>query len=201
MRLAHGRALRSRGGHRSGRERGAVLVEFAMVAMILVTVLAGTFDLGMAWRSGLGVTEAARAGARVGSGQGKALTADRSLLLSAQAAMASSDLLPDVTRVVVYRSATADGVMPSGCKTTATNSNCNVFTGTQFRNIIATSALTSTGCLTGSQSQNWCPTQRVTTQLTAQYIGVWIQIRYDYDFRLLGTSRLIERSAVMRLEP
>ena len=59
-----------------GRERGAMLVEFAFVAMFLVVLVAGTFDYGFAWRSGLAVNEGARAGARVGSGQSLSRGAD-----------------------------------------------------------------------------------------------------------------------------
>ncbi len=183
------------------RERGAVLVEFAMVALIMVTMLAGTFDFGMAWRASLGVTEAARAGARVGSSLSNDISADQSLMTSAQSAMASAGLLEKVTRVVIYKSDQPNGKIPVGCKTNTLSNLCNVFTGTQFRNLGTTPAINAKGCLTGSQSQKWCPTDRVKTQISAEYIGVWVEIEYQYEFRLLGTSRKIERYAVMRLEP
>ena len=65
--------LRGRGGW---RERGAALIEFAFVCMLLVTLVAGAWDYGRGWRAGLSATEAARTGARVGSGQGKFIQAD-----------------------------------------------------------------------------------------------------------------------------
>lgn len=198
--------LHHRRGDRAGapgtaRERGAVLVEFVMVALILVTLLAGTFDLGLAWRAGLGVTEGARAGARVGSSMGNDINADKSLLTSTQSALASAGLLPKVTRVVVFKADTANGAVPATCKVANTSGACNIFTGNQFRNMGASPAIGATGCLTASQRQGWCPTTRERVQLRAEYIGVWVQIRYDYQFRLLGTSRTIERTSVMRLEP
>src|SRR5688572_25201671 len=47
-------------------ERGAELIEMAMVTPILLLILAGIFDFGMMFRSWEIVTNAAREGARVG---------------------------------------------------------------------------------------------------------------------------------------
>lgn len=47
-------------------ERGSELIEFALVAPILILLLAGIFDFGMMFRSFEVVTNAAREGARVG---------------------------------------------------------------------------------------------------------------------------------------
>jgi Flp pilus assembly protein TadG len=47
-------------------ERGAELIEFAMVMPLLILLLAGIFDFGMMFRSLEAVTNAAREGARVG---------------------------------------------------------------------------------------------------------------------------------------
>lgn len=47
-------------------EKGAELIEFALVAPILIFLLAGIFDFGMMFRSFEAVTNAAREGARVG---------------------------------------------------------------------------------------------------------------------------------------
>lgn len=47
-------------------ERGAELIEFAIVAPLLMFLMAGIFDFGMMFRSYEVVTNAAREGARVG---------------------------------------------------------------------------------------------------------------------------------------
>jgi Flp pilus assembly protein TadG len=47
-------------------ERGAELIEFALVTPILILLLAGIFDFGMMFRTFEAVTNAAREGARVG---------------------------------------------------------------------------------------------------------------------------------------
>jgi len=46
--------------------RGAELIEFAIVAPLLILLLAGIFDFGMMFRTFEAVTNAAREGARVG---------------------------------------------------------------------------------------------------------------------------------------
>lgn len=183
-------------------ERGAIIVEMSIVAIFLVTLLAGTFDFGMAWRGSLAVTEATRAGARVGSSVGDDINADRDLLLSAQAALSSSGLLDEVQRVVVYRSSSINGAVPPNCKTaTSTVSGCNVLTGTQFKNLTAGSALTSRGCINTSTSKGFCPLDREERQIDADYLGVYIRAEYRFMFQLLGTVQVIERTAVMRIEP
>ena len=53
-----------RSGWRS--ERGAELIEFAVVMPILIFIIAGIFEFGMMFRAYESVTNAAREGARVG---------------------------------------------------------------------------------------------------------------------------------------
>jgi Flp pilus assembly protein TadG len=47
-------------------ERGAELIEFAVVAPILIFIIAGIFEFGMMFRALEAITNAAREGARVG---------------------------------------------------------------------------------------------------------------------------------------
>jgi Flp pilus assembly protein TadG len=199
MRLAHHRARFVPGRER--HERGAVLVEFATVALFLVVLLAGAFDFGMAWKSSLAVTEAARAGARVGSSSGKNTSADRDLLLSVKAALASSGLLEEVQRVIVYNATTSTAV-PTGCKTgTGTTLACDALTGQQLRSLSAASPLDANGCISDSARKGYCPTGRNNVQINAHYLGIWVQVDYDYEFGLLGSTKKIERTAIMRIEP
>ena len=98
---------------RAAGERGAVLVELAFIAMFLVILVAGTFDYGFAWRTGLAVNEAARTGARVGSGQGISRGADYYALNGVRAALDSSGLTNDVRKVVIFKSTNANGGVPA----------------------------------------------------------------------------------------
>ena len=50
-------------GHEHCRaERGVTVVEFSFVALMLLTVVAGTVDYGRAWQSGMAINEATRTG-------------------------------------------------------------------------------------------------------------------------------------------
>jgi Flp pilus assembly protein TadG len=53
-------------------ERGSELIEFAIVAPLLILLVAGIFDFGMMFRTYEAVTNAAREGARVGVLEGYA---------------------------------------------------------------------------------------------------------------------------------
>lgn len=187
------------------RERGAVLIELAIVSMVLTVLLAGAFDYGMGWRTGLAVNEAARTGARVGSGMGPAKEADFRLLSGLRSALSSSGQLDGLQRVVIYSASRSDGAVPSGCKSGIGTSNdkCNIISGDALRGMPTAvgTTLESHGCLKTATTKRWCPTGRINVQLEAQYIGVWVQTDYDYQFGLLGSSLTIERETVMRLEP
>lgn len=209
MRIAHrhrqaGRA--SSGTPRSNRaaERGAALVELAMVALFLLTISGAAFDFGMTWRVTLIDNEAARAGARTGSTMADDPLADWYALSNARAALSSGKQLANVQRVVIYRSDTANGAVPSGCTSgTTTSSLCNVLTGAQFSALAQTDFNTTTGCINAGKATvtNWCPNVRDNVQLTANYFGIWIDIKYTNLFKLRGASIDITRTAVMRLEP
>jgi hypothetical protein len=191
-------------GRRRTRERGATLLEFAMVALFLISISGAAFDLGMTWRIGLVTNDAARAGARTGSSMAEAPLADWYAISNARAALSSANRLQDVQRFVIYRSDTVDGDVPSTCKSgTSTSAECNVLTGDQFRAIAQADFNATTGCISSSKATvaNWCPTERDNVQLTANYYGVWVQVKYSNLFKLRGTSVNVEREAVMRLEP
>jgi hypothetical protein len=56
-----------RKGEVRNSERGAVVVEFALVTLLLILILVGTTELGRAWYTVHVLTGAAREGARVGA--------------------------------------------------------------------------------------------------------------------------------------
>lgn len=199
--------MRRRLARRARGERGAALVELAFVAMFLSLLAAGAYDYGMGYRAGLGVIEGARTGARVGSSIGNDVQADFQILSSSKSALQSSGLLPYVDKVVVYRSLTATGEAPAVCRSYSSgtvSSECNIIMGDDLRALPSTwsaSMATATGCLTVDKTQKWCPTTRRDVQAYADYVGVWIQIKYPYQFRMLGSTITLGRDAVMRIEP
>ncbi len=194
-------------------ERGAVLVEFAMVASVLLLLVAGAFDYGWAWRAGLATNEAVRTATRVGSGQNTSPGADYYALNGLRSAMVAAGKLGDVEKVVIFKSSTVDGKVPASCLAATPTGTCNVLTGAQLANLSlssfnltigANNTVTGTGCLTSAASKRnaWCPTSRSNNQDTgADYYGVYLEMTYDHQFPFLGGSTKVTRTSVMRLEP
>ena len=183
-------------------ERGAALVEMAIIAILLLLLIAGGYDFGQAWRQGLITNEAARTGARTGSALGDNYLADWYALSGSRAALQNSGRLGSVERVIIYRADNTEGDVPSQCvDQNSTSQRCNILTGDQFRAMQISDFDATTGCFTPALVKNWCPSARDNVQLTADYYGVWIQTRYDYEFSILGSGATVQRDAVMRLEP
>jgi Flp pilus assembly protein TadG len=59
--------LRARSNRRHGRERGAALVEFALILPVFMMLVLGTFTGGLAYNQKLDLAHAAREGARYGA--------------------------------------------------------------------------------------------------------------------------------------
>jgi Flp pilus assembly protein TadG len=185
-------------------ERGAVLVEFAIVAMFLATMAFGTLEYGYGWKASMNVLTAARAGARSVSGSGTDYLADYLALTSIRTNLDSAGMLEGLQRVVIYKSQSADGQPPAACVTgTPTSANkCNVYLAGEVQSVAASQFSTTTGCKTGSTKAFYCPNSRITAQGTADSIGVWIQAKSKPLTSFFGISGFsASRRAVMRMEP
>ena len=190
----------SRGRRR--RDAGVVLVEFALVVNMLLGMGLGIYEFGFAWRSSAAVTSGARSAARTASSLATDDSADYQALSSIRSDLQASGLLDDLLLVVVYKSTTTDGAVPASCKTNAaTSALCDIYTGDQVRTMLEADFSTTTGCMTGMIVANYCPNVRNPIMSTADYVGVWVKVRHDYQTGLFGSGIEIKRSAVMRIEP
>lgn len=183
----------------SVRERGAALVEFALVAPVLMLLIFGGFEYGMFFKDYLTVANTTRTGARVGSAAGSSADADYQILQSVKAAAAA---LPggsaSIQQISIYKSASAGGAPTTTCQTTSSATDkCNTYTASAF-----SQPASKFGCGTGSIDSVWCPTTRIDSQAVGpDYIGVWVKTTHGFVTKLFGTSRTITDSVVMRIEP
>jgi Flp pilus assembly protein TadG len=90
--------------HRDDRQRGAAAVEFALIVPLLVSMLLGVVDFGMALSQNISLQGAAREGARQGVTQGDVIAT------TSQAKGSLDDAKLEV-KFVVDSSAGAPGVM------------------------------------------------------------------------------------------
>ena len=81
------RLLRRLKQARANGSRGAVIVEFVLIAPVFAVIMAGVLELGLAFRDTMTVSNALRSGARVGSNAGRERLADYTILKSIEAAM------------------------------------------------------------------------------------------------------------------
>jgi Flp pilus assembly protein TadG len=183
-------------------ERGVVLVEFALVALFLFTLSMGMIEYGRAYQSQENNLGATRSGVRMTASLGNDVEADYQALASLRADLLSSGMLDQVELVVIYKSATVDGQPPAACLTgSATTALCNIFTQAHLNGLSKTTFSTTTGCSTASVSSRWCPNVRVDSQLTADYIGMYVRVRHPFITKFFGTGMAISQRSVMRIEP
>ena len=184
-------------------ERGAVIVEFALVAMLLATLAFGILEYGYGWRSSMNVLTAARAGARSVASTGTDYQSDYFALSSVRTNLDSAGMLDGVQKVIIYKSTTADGQPPAACVNgTAVAEKCNIYTASQVQNVALSQFSTTTGCMTAATIKNYCPNSRITAQGTADSAGVWVQAKQKSVTGFFGgLGFTASRSAVMRMEP
>jgi Flp pilus assembly protein TadG len=181
------------------RERGTALVEFALVAPVLMLLIFGAFEYGLFFKDYLTVSNTTRTGARVGSAAGSSADADYQIL---QAVKAAATALPggsnSIQTITIYKATAAGGGPTANCQTASSSSDrCNTYTASAFAQ-----PLSKFGCGTGSIDSTWCPTTREDSQAVGpDYIGVWVKTTHGFVTKLFGASKTITDSVVMRIEP
>ncbi|HIE21192.1 MAG TPA: pilus assembly protein [Acidimicrobiia bacterium] len=91
------------------RERGAALVEFALILTFLLMLSLGAFEYGMAFRDWLSVSAATREGVRVASAAGDTPGAD-CVILEATAGALRAISNGEIAEVWIYKSDTTGAV-------------------------------------------------------------------------------------------
>lgn len=184
------RRLRAAAGDKD-RERGAAMVEFSLVAILLMTMAFGTIEMGTAWSDSQLVTQAARSGARGATQLGINGQADSFAVQAIEAAL--GDMAPMVDRIVIYDAAATDGSMPSACETAGppgVAGSCSVYDVSDF----GTYGTWSDGA--------WPPSARNNAVSGPGHLGVRIEIDRPYITGFFaGSTFSISDTTVMRIEP
>lgn len=199
LHIAH---RRTREAAPSLRERGAAIVELALVATVLLILVFGTLDVGFQWRFSHEAVGASRAGARMGARLGTDPTTDLNVLSTVRTSLESVDMLDELSRVVVYRSTSANGKPPTSCTREHSPSGaCNVYPAAVLATPPVEADFDADGCMiSGATYQNWCPSVRDVDQRTADYVGVMVVLETE-SLTGMFSGRTVERYSVMRMEP
>ncbi|MFM8303262.1 MAG: TadE/TadG family type IV pilus assembly protein [Actinomycetota bacterium] len=187
-----------------GGERGAALVEIALVLPLFVVLFVGAVQFGTAWLTKLQVEGGARAGARVGSSLSSTRLADYSLLRGVAASLAKVGL-DRVEHVVVYKAAGPDGRPPAGCTGSSPASQpglCNVYSGGMLRTLDPAQFTGTTSCGSTAPDRQWCPVSRQSVLSRGpDFLGVWVKTSTASFTGVFGAAKKVTATSVMRLEP
>lgn len=94
-------------------ERGATLIEMAMVLPILIAILVGILELGGAFRDYLTASNAVRDGVRLLSAKGDDIDADCSALQAAVDTMTLAGRFENLQRIEIYKADSDGDPVPS----------------------------------------------------------------------------------------
>jgi Flp pilus assembly protein TadG len=165
-------------------DRGATIVEFALVAPLLLLLGLGTVEMGLGWVAHDRAQTAAAQAARVGAVSGSRVEADRDILVALQAALPAAELA-ELDRVVIFKPSTAQGAVPAGCikapgdSSETGNTSCNTYTGDTVRSVTSTS-MTGFGGGPTAADRFWLPSTRKDTLLgPPDYLGVWLRTTHE----------------------
>lgn len=207
-------------GRRVGGEDGAVIVEFALMAPLLVLLVLGIVEYGSVLRNETTVTGAVRNAARVGAQYKDDAFGDQGALTSLNASIGSAQRIT-INRVVIYRADSASGAPPAACLSVNVTSSpsdahgsvadsCNVYSGAQVASA-GTSTKWSAAADTCTGNVNkwdnyWCPSVRkaalVGGDSPPDYFGLYVSVTYTpLTGAVPGISTTYTDYAVNRLEP
>lgn len=167
------------------------MVEFALIAVLLVSLVFGVIEGGLLFRSKLALSNSVDEAARRGSVAADSATADYQILQ--QILRHSSDGGSSITTVVIYK-ADPDDVEPSAaCRLGQPGrTNCNYYTAADFAR--EESDFGACGTLDGG----WCPTSR-DASLAGDLLGVWVDGDYTPISGIVSDISLTQ-NAVIPLE-
>lgn len=194
-------------------QRGATLVEAAIVTLPFMLVVFAILEFGMAFRTDLTIENAAQRGGRAASVGGTSVSTDFQILEAIQAGLDDGGL-EGIQRVIVYKATAPNDPVPAGCLAitnpigpNGVNGSCNVYGPDAFTAPLETSpgvANDEWQCLSpGARDDFWCPdTREASFSLGPRdYVGVYLETTHQYVTGLFGSEVGLDAAVVSRLEP
>lgn len=202
-----GNRRRRRIGARS--ERGAALVEGAILLPLLFTLVFGVMEAGYAWFGRSTVNNMSVVGARSGSGEANEVLADYAILSAIEDGAAGIGT-GNLTMIVVYRATGPGDRVPSACRTASVTNSAEVRGCNRYTAADLAKGPDDFGCVgppgpATKIDSHWCPTTRKTALQGAagppDYIGVYVEVVHHNLTGLDWPSFTFAQDTVMRIEP
>jgi TadE-like protein len=170
------------------RDSGAVAVETAAVSLFLIILLAGIVDSSFLFKDWIGVSAAARAGARMGASEPR--SAGFALDSASQVVNAMSSMDPaKIEAVWVYKTTSVTGLPDSG-----SFSSCNACV--KFVWSTGSHSLVQASGNWPSTSQNACAGDPARDSL-----GVYVKYGHTSPLGFFFNGKTLTESTVMWIEP
>lgn len=196
-------------------DRGAGLLETALITPVFLLIIFGILEFGLAFRSYLAVGDTSGEGARVGSIQGPDSTtaganADFSIVKAVRENTASLDV-DAIERIVVFEGAPSSAgtpleQVPNECRhgeASSAAARCNVYPALESFHAVQEADHDYFDCGDNTLSCGWDPSSRTDGPAVSEidYVGVYIRYKHPYTTGLFGKSITLESASVLRLEP
>lgn len=179
-----------RGAFDRASERGAVLVEAAIIMPLVLIITFGMIEFSSAYQSSSAATAAARAGARVASAEAKN---SNYAIDAAKAATSALHVIPnnEPVEMWVYQD-DGNGYPPSGNFTTC-STNCIKYPWNTSTKSFDTTSPGGGGW--PAAAQNACQ------QAGWDSVGVYVKVNHKFLTKLFGANITLADHAIFRLEP
>ena len=180
-------------------ERAASLIEAAISSIVVMSVIFGVIEFGLAFKDYLSMSAAVRDAGRVASTYGTTTATDYTVLQSIKTRMPAV-ATSQIVAVVVFKGASATSTISSvnsACMTGSVANVCNFYTSSD----LARPSSDFTGSA-GAPDASWPPSARK-DKLSGppDYVGVWVKISHAGVTGFLTLSKNYTDQVVMRIEP
>ena len=173
---------------RRANEKGAVLVEFAIILPLLVTITFGIIEFSSSYHDAAIASDAVRSGGRVGSALASQTNYANQVV---QAANAAVETLPaDAPQELWIYKANANGYPGTGNGFSACTSNCIRYTWN--------SSTRTFGNPTGG---GWPASTHQICRQPYDEIGVYVKLDHAFITKLFGANITLTDHSVFRFEP
>ena len=187
---------------RQRSERGAALIEAALVTPVFLLIVFFILEMGLLFRDSLTTDNASREGARAASTRGNEADADYFVLRTVEHGLEAMGL-QRLQYVVVFKATGPNDTLPASCAVASQADLCNRYTAADFFAELDDAAGNDTGNFRcGTRDSSWCATTRETSlSAGTDFIGIHVQTRHDFITGMFAGGNDLGETTILRLEP
>jgi Flp pilus assembly protein TadG len=183
-------------------QRGAAMVEFAIILPLVLLLTFGLIDFGFAFADAAGIKSAGRSGARIGSALSKQSGQLRSIIAAVNSGLGNSTRA-QATELIVYAARPQGFSAPNSCTqgtTAGASSMCfDQIIPANAPDIFNPSSADLDAWDGAVHFQDACPANGTT--VSAWKLSVTVKANYPFLTRFIGANVKLHETVVIDLEP